>query len=143
MKNLFTAFLSMFIVACSTPEKNANSKIDIYDDSVLDIIDIYSEIEELADSISLPEGPVWDEATQSLLFVDVMGNKLYRWNENDGTSEYISPSGNTGYAPNSGEALLGANALNLDSNGNLILAPNGTGDVAVTADTLSITATEG
>ena len=52
MKNLFTAFLSMFIVACSTPEKNANSKIEIYDDSVLDIIDIYSEIEELADSIS-------------------------------------------------------------------------------------------
>ena len=30
-----------------------------------------------------------------------------------------------------------------NSNGNLILAPNGTGDVAVTADTLSITATEG
>ena len=74
MKNLFTVFLSMLIVACSTPEKNANSKIEIYDDSVLDIIDIYSEIEELADSISLPEGPVWDEATQSLLFVDVMGN---------------------------------------------------------------------
>ena len=111
MKNLFTAFLSMFIVACSTPEKNANSKIDIYDDSVLDIIDIYSEIEELADSISLPEGPVWDEASQSLLFVDVMGNKLYKWNENDGTSEYISPSGNTGYAPNVDFGLLGANGL--------------------------------
>ena len=30
-----------------------------------------------------------------------------------------------------------------DSNGNLILAPNGTGDVAITADTLSVTATEG
>ena len=44
MKNLFTAFLSMFIVACSTPEKNANSKIDIYDDSVLDIIDIAKDI---------------------------------------------------------------------------------------------------
>ena len=30
-----------------------------------------------------------------------------------------------------------------NSNGNLILAPNGTGDVAITADTLSVTATEG
>ena len=30
-----------------------------------------------------------------------------------------------------------------DSNGNLILAPNGSGDVAITADTLSVTATEG
>ena len=125
MKNLFTAFLSMFIVACSTPEKNANSKIDIYDDSVLDIIDIYSEIEVLADSISLPEGPVWDEASQSLLFVDVMGNKLYRWNENDGTSEYISPSGNTGYAPNVDFGLLGANGLLIDENGDIILCQHG------------------
>lgn len=125
MKNLFTAFLSMFIVACSTPEKNANPKIDIYDDSVLDIIDIYSEIEELADSISLPEGPVWDEASQSLLFVDVMGNKLYRWNENDGTSEYISPSGNTGYAPNVDLGLLGANGLLIDENGDIILCQHG------------------
>ena len=30
-----------------------------------------------------------------------------------------------------------------NSNGNIILAPNGTGDVAITADTLSVTATEG
>ena len=30
-----------------------------------------------------------------------------------------------------------------NSNGNLILAPNGTGDVEITADTLSVTATEG
>ena len=30
-----------------------------------------------------------------------------------------------------------------NSNGNLILAPNGTGDLAITADTLSVTATEG
>ena len=30
-----------------------------------------------------------------------------------------------------------------NSNGNLILAPNGSGDVAITADTLSVTATEG
>ncbi len=125
MKNLFTALLSMFIVACSMPEKNANSKIEIYDDSVLDIIDIYSEIEELADSISLPEGPVWDEASQSLLFVDVMGNKLYRWNENDGTSEYISPSGNTGYAPNVDFGLLGANGLLIDENGDIILCQHG------------------
>ena len=115
----------MFIVACSTPEKNANSKIEIYDDSVLDIIDIYSEIEELADSISLPEGPVWDEASQSLLFVDVMGNKLYKWNENDGTSEYISPSGNTGYAPNVDFGLLGANGLLIDENGDIILCQHG------------------
>ena len=96
MKNLFFTILSIFIIACSS----GIQMIEIFDESILEIIDIYSEIEELADSISLPEGPVWDKASNSLLFTDVMGNKLYKWNEEEGTKEYISPSGNTGYAPN-------------------------------------------
>ena len=54
-----------------------NPKIEIYNSSIESIIDFSSEIEVLADSISLPEGPVWDSNSKSLLFVDVMGNKLY------------------------------------------------------------------
>ena len=109
MKNLFFTILSIFIIACSSPEKNPNANIEIFDESILEMLDIYSEIEELADSISLPEGPVWDKASNSLLFTDVMGNKLYKWNEEEGTKEYISPSGNTGYAPNVNLGLLGGN----------------------------------
>ena len=92
----------------SNEEPVPNPKIEIYNSSIESIIDVSSEIEVLADSISLPEGPVWDSNSKSLLFVDVMGNKLYKWNETDGASEYISPSGNTGYAPNVDFGLLGA-----------------------------------
>ena len=125
MKNLFFTILSIFIIACSSPEKNPNAKIEIFDESILEIIDIYSEIEELADSISLPEGPVWDKASNSLLFTDVMGNKIYKWNEKEGTKEYISPSGNTGYAPNVNLGLLGGNGLLIDKNGDIIVCQHG------------------
>ncbi len=125
MKNLFFTILSIFIIACSSPEKNPNAKIEVFDESILEIINIYSEIEELADSISLPEGPVWDKASNSLLFTDVMGNKLYKWNEEEGTKEYISPSGNTGYAPNVNLGLLGGNGLLIDKNGDIIVCQHG------------------
>ena len=49
MKNLFFTILSIFIIACSSPEKNPNAKIEIFDESILEILDIYSEIEELAE----------------------------------------------------------------------------------------------
>ena len=125
MKNLFAISFLLFLFSCSTTEKTANPNIEIYDESVLDIIDIFSEIEQLADSISLPEGPVWDKSSSSLLFVDVMNNKIYKWNEDDGTREYISPSGNTGYAPNVNLGLLGANGLLIDGNGDIIVCQHG------------------
>ena len=125
MKNLFITILSVLIIGCTSTEKKPNVSIEVYDDSVLEIIDIYSDIEELADSISLPEGPVWDKNSKSLLFVDVMGNKIYKWNEKEGTKEYISPSGNTGYAPNVDLGLLGGNGLLIDENGDIIVCQHG------------------
>ena len=125
MKNLFITILSVLIIGCTSTEKKPNVSIEVYDDSVLEIIDIYSGIEELADSISLPEGPVWDKNSKSLLFVDVMGNKMYKWNEKEGAREYISPSGNTGYAPNVNLGLLGGNGLLIDENGDIIVCQHG------------------
>ena len=106
-------------------EEAEQNKIEIYDSSITEIIDVNAEIEELADSIMIPEGPVWDDSSKSLLFVDVMNNKLFKWNEENGASEYISPSGNTGYAPNLGQGLLGANGLAIDSEGNIIVCQHG------------------
>ena len=115
----------------SDEEPVPNPKIEIYNSSIESIIDVSSEIEVLADSISLPEGPVWDSNSKSLLFVDVMGNKLYKWNETDGPSLYISPSGNTGYAPNVDFGLLGANGLVINSDGDIVVCQHGDRRVAL------------
>lgn len=114
-----------------------NPKIEVYNKSIESIININSEIEVLADSISLPEGPLWDESSNSLLFVDVMGNKMYKWNENDGVSEFISPSGNTGYAPNIDFGLLGANGLVFNNEGHIIVCQHGDRRIASIDNTAS------
>ena len=111
------------LISCSDPIPN--SKIEIYDSSIESIIDIYSQIEIIADSIGLPEGPVWDSKSNSLLFTDVMANKIYSWNVIDGVSDFIVPSGNTGYAPNIDFGLLGANGLAINNDGRLILCQHG------------------
>jgi|TARA_B110000444_G_C18801802_1_gene577841 gluconolactonase len=105
--------------------KNNNS-IVVFDDSILNIIDTTAEIEYIVDSLSVAEGPLWDENSSSLLFTQVPKNKIYKWNEKDGYTVYISPSGFTNYAPvvpNIG--LSGANGLTFDNNGNLIIAQHG------------------
>lgn len=125
MKYVIIGFSTFLFIFCNNPKLTPNPKIHIYDQSFDSIINEFSEIEVLADSISLPEGPVWDESSKSLLFVDIVNNKVLKWNEKDGVSDFIMPSGNTGYAPNLGEGLLGANGLSLDSEGELILCQHG------------------
>jgi len=123
-KILFTIILLQFF-SCSNSVKN-NDSIVVFDDSILNIIDTTAEIEYIVDSLSVAEGPLWDESSSSLLFTQVPKNKIYKWNDKDGYKVYISPSGFTNYAPvvpNIG--LSGANGLTFDNNGNLIIAQHG------------------
>ena len=125
MKKILFTIILFQIFSCSTSVKNNNS-IVVFDDSILNIIDTTAEIEYIIDSLSVAEGPLWDENSSSLLFTQVPKNKIYKWNEKDGYKVYISPSGFTNYAPvvpNIG--LSGANGLTFDNNGNLIIAQHG------------------
>ena len=131
MKKFYYLFLSFLFIFCSQPKKKINPKIEIFDNSIESIIDIFSKIEVLADSITLPEGPVWDKQTKSLLFVDVAQNKILRWNEEYGVNDFISPGGNTGYAPNLGEGLLGPNGMVINEEGKLIVCQHGDRRIAM------------
>ena len=131
MKKLLLIVTIIANHSCKNLSNYESADIRVYDESILSIIDLSSKIEVLADSIALPEGPLWDEKSNSLLFTDIINNKVLKWNEKEGVADYIYPSGNTGYAPNSGEALVGANALNFDSNGNLILCQMGDRRVSI------------
>ena len=125
MKKLTFLPLLILFVFCSEPKKITNPKIEIFDKSIESIIDIHSEIEIIADSITLPEGPVWDKNSNSLLFVDVINNQILKWNKEKGSIKFISPGGNTGYAPNLGKGLLGPNGMVIDNEGNLIVCQHG------------------
>lgn len=125
MKKIFLAITVLLFTFCTDQKKNKNVKIEIYDQSIESIIDVYADFEILADSIGLPEGPVWNETTKSLLFVDAINDKILKWNAEEGVSDYVSPAGNTGYAPNLGQGLLGPNGMVFDNNGNLLVCQQG------------------
>ena len=125
MKNLLFTIIIFNILSCSNSVKN-NDSIVVYDDSILNIIDKEAEIQYIVDSLTVAEGPLWDENSSSLLFTQVPKNQIYKWNEQEGFDVYISPSGFTNYAPvipNIG--LSGANGLTFDNDGNLIIAQHG------------------
>ena len=128
MKKLFLATIFLQILSCSQEVKN-NDSIVVYDDSILNIIDTQAEIQylvDLVDSLSIAEGPLWDENSSSRLCPQVRKNKVYKWNEQDGFDVYISPSGFTNYAPVIPNIdLSGANGLTFDNDGDLIIAQHG------------------
>ena len=77
------------------------------------LIDKNTKIEVLADGFDWSEGPVWSNELNGLLFSDVPQNKIY-FEEKDGVTEFISPSGYTGVSITSGREI-GSNGLNFYS----------------------------
>ncbi len=57
-----------------------------------------AEIEILAEGFGWSEGPVWVDRLDAVLFSDVPGNKVYQWEEKNGLSVFLDPSGYTGIA---------------------------------------------
>ena len=115
--------ITSFITTNSFSQKTIGS-IDRIEKEINSLIDKNTKIEVLADGFDWSEGPVWSNELNGLLFSDVPQNKIYFWNEKDGVTEFISPSGFTGVSVTSGREI-GSNGLTFNSNGNLILAQHG------------------
>ena len=106
--------------ACAGSAEFMDAEIFVYDDRFHDLIDAHSRVEILAGELEWAEGPVWVESLDALLFSDVAADRVYRWDESSGLSEYLSPSG---HAPDDlGSSWRGSNGLAIDENGALLLA---------------------
>ena len=134
-------FISFLIISCNTNNTNQENytrltrgNVQIFDESAKIFVNEDSRIELLADSLFLSEGPLWIERLKSLLFTQVASNKVFKWNENDGLSVYLDPSGYTGIVPAEPDGLVGSNGMVLNSNGDLILAQHGDRRVAKLID---------
>ena len=130
MNKILLVFGLVLSIGCS--RKNTNPIIEVYNDEINSIIDVYAELEILADSLLLPEGPVWNKKSNELLFVDNLQNRILSWSPVDGIQDFILEAGNTGYAPNTGNGLLGPNGLALDDDGNLFICQIGDRRIAKT-----------
>lgn len=102
--------------------------IEIYDPQALTVIDSNATIEILAHGFRWSEGPLWLDELQSVIFSDVPANKIYQWNEKEGLSVYLEPSGYTGEDKDNPGG--GSNGLILDHENHLILCQHGDRRVA-------------
>ena len=121
MKAVIVLFSTLFSLCCFAQQ--TVESVERLDDEINLLIDADAAIEILADGFSWSEGPVWVPQLNAVLFTDVPENKLYRWDEANGLSVFLDPSGYTGYAPN--EKKAGGNGLILDPKGNLLIAQHG------------------
>ena len=105
MKNSITFYIIILIHYTVNAQVNFIGKIQKINPALDKYVDEYSKIEILAKGFEWSEGPVWVDEINSVLFSDVPENKIYRWNENDGLSVYIEPSGFSGTVPTSKKDL--------------------------------------
>lgn len=87
------------------------------------------KVERLADGFKWTEGPVWNKAGKFLLFTNIPGNEVLKWQEGSGISQFLHPSGYTGSTTFTGNEP-GANGLAYDPDGNLVLCQHGDRRVA-------------
>ncbi len=97
--------------------------IEIIDASLTSVLPDSARIEILAEGFSWSEGPLWIADSGYLLFSDIPPNKVMKWDEKNGLTTYLFPSGYTGTIPREGEP--GSNGLLLDQQGRLVLCQHG------------------
>lgn len=104
-----------------TPAYPTLGGIERLDPALNALIPQNAVIERLAEGFLWAEGPVWMD--KFLVFSDVPTNRVYKWEEGQGISVFLEPSGYTGSQPRGGEP--GANGLTRDSKGRLVLCQHG------------------
>lgn len=126
----------LLLVACGgarsippPPAATPIGSVTAFDDAFAGLVASDASVEKIAEGITWSEGPAWISDGQYLLFTDVPGNTLYRWNERDGLSVFLKPSGYDG--PDNGTLReAGANGLFAVKDGSVLLADSGTRVVA-------------
>ncbi len=93
------------------------------------LVPLNVKIERIISARKWVEGPVWNRKDNYLLFSDVPTNSVIKWQEGQGTSVFLKPSGYSGKVPFNG-LEPGSNGLTLDSEGRLVLAQHGDRRVA-------------
>lgn len=121
MKKL-TLLILIIGLGCFAQQKTTG-KLVALDDAFYDYVDTNATIEVLAEGFIWSEGPVWVKKGGFLLFSDAPQNTIFKWEENEGITEFLEPSGYTGILPYSGEP--GSNGLIINNKGELVACEHG------------------
>ncbi|MEW5681142.1 MAG: SMP-30/gluconolactonase/LRE family protein [Pseudomonadota bacterium] len=119
---------SLTLCAHSLPEQPVLS----LNPAMQQVVDSNAKLDVLAEGFSWSEGPIAEPDSGDILFSDVPENTVYRWNEAQGLTVYLQPSGYTGLYPQNNRGQ-GANGLIFNNNNQLVLAQHGDRRLALLA----------
>ena len=108
----------------AAPTKIDGATIDRWDPAMDAIVPKDWKIEKLAEGFGWAEGPIWVKSGGYLLFVDVPGNKMWKWSEKGGLEKFLDPSGATNPDMNVWREA-GANGLAILDKKSILLADTG------------------
>jgi gluconolactonase len=128
LKSLFFNCLLISYLLASSISFAQNSyptigKVVRNDPRLDELLDKDAKIEVLASGFVWSEGPVWIKEGNYLLFSDVPKNIIFKWEEKEGLTVFLQPSGYTGRLPYSNEP--GSNGLFLNKKGELVACEHG------------------
>jgi gluconolactonase len=83
--------------------------VDFLQPGMREIVDPDASLVQVAGGIQFGEGPVWDKRSQSLYFVDIIGDTIWNWKPGVGATIVIRPTGH-------------ANGMTFDREGRLVVA---------------------
>jgi len=92
---LFVALIAILTARAVYAQQEALIKIDVIRlDSRFDkLVPSNVKIEKIAGGHKWVEGPVWNRRESFLLFSDIPNNSIYKWQESNGESLFLKPSG--------------------------------------------------
>lgn len=93
------------------------------------VLDVTAPIEQLTDGITWAEGPAWVASGGYLLFSDVPGNVMHRWDTKTGKTDFLRPSGYDG-PPTKIFREAGTNGAIISTTGELLVCDCGNRAVA-------------
>jgi len=76
------------------PSQKVHTKLEVRDERLLAIIAPDGEVERIATGFLFLEGPIWQPVQRTLIFSDIPGDTMYRWNAAGGLEIYRRPSNN-------------------------------------------------
>jgi gluconolactonase len=122
---LYSILISLVLLGCNVKH---NFKIEVLDDTALELIDPDAEIEVIGEGFEWTEGPLYIAEGDYLLFSDIPNNTVFKINADGKVSTYLKPSGYLGAGKYGNEP--GSNGLLLSPKGELVLLQHGERRVA-------------
>src|SRR5690349_9254418 len=101
---LALAFVSLIVLPAAAQEaKSVIGTVERLDPRFDALVPKDAQLEKIAEGYIWTEGAAWSKPGKFLVWSDIPNNVVHKWQEGQGVSEFVKPSGYTGEKPRGGK----------------------------------------